>query len=138
MPRTPPRFNPLSPHGVRCTVVRRLLKPEVLKVSKHWGRELAILKRLQQKHPLDQFWLELSMAEKLDTLAWFLGAYGAGALQEQWQQFQFRHSTEQRQAEADQQRLDSLSTAGMMETTSTDDLPALQPKRDALAWADSV
>lgn len=135
--RPPPRPSPLSPHGIRLTVIKRLLKPEVLKVSKNWGRELAILKRLQRSYEMDAFWLELPMAEKLDSLCWFLTPFGQGCIKEQWQQFQFRHSTEQNQAVADQTRLDSLSSQRMMESTP-DDLPAIQPKRDSLAWADSI
>lgn len=138
MPRTPPRVDPLSSHGIRRTVLQRLLKPAVLKVPKNWGRELAILKKLQVTFPHDLFWLQLSPAERLDSLCWFMSAYGKAALTEEWKAFLFRQAEEHKQAAADQERLDTLSSIAMMESTPTTDLPPLQPKRDALAWADSV
>lgn len=134
MPRRPPRFDPLSPQGVRITIVQRLVKAGSLAAKGGWPRELHILKKLQKEFSAEDFWLELTPAEQLDSLCWFLGEYGRAALKEQYNLHLFGRAQEQIS-------IDSQASAAMIEATDgpggVTTLPALRKKESPIAWCDS-
>lgn len=136
MPRKPPRFDSLSPHGVRLAIVKKLVTPAALAVKGAWGRELSILKRLQAKYNSDDFWLWLSPAELLDSLAYFLGAYGSESLREHWNLYLFHRAQE---LAAQEDAAGRASTRSYLASTSMPDRLEDKPKRreNAITWADS-
>jgi hypothetical protein len=130
--RKPPQFCPLSPHGVRITIVQRLVNPASLKQKGAWGRELQILKRLQLRYPDDTFFLTLSPAEQVDSLTYFVAPFGAAQLQREWNLYQFSRAQDRQIA------VDMESMPRIMEDTPADSLPALKPKETAVGWSDSA
>lgn len=127
VPRKRRGLDPLSPAGIRWTIICRLVKEERLADQKARARELGALKRLQQEFNLDQFWLELALPEQLDTILWFMTDYGRTALREYWRAFQFAHSQAKHQME-----LDSTSTVPIFDLTPQ----PLKKRKTALDWAD--
>lgn len=134
MPRRPPKFDPLSPQSVRVTIVQRLVTPESLAGKGAWGRELHILKKLQETFRDEAFWLELAPAEQLESLSYFVAPFGAAQLREQWNLHVFGRAQEQIS-------IDSQTSARMMDCGGLDDgvadLPVLKKKENAIAWCDS-
>ena len=135
MPRKAPFIDPLSPPGVRRTIVGRLISREELAKKGAWGREIKLLTKLQKTYSDDRFWLQLKPAMKLETLAYFLG-YGAAALREEWQMFQYAQAEKQNLQQYD---LDRASMLSMMESTKEEPSAAPLKKRETLIdWADSA
>mgnify|MGYP001574115460 CR=1 FL=1 len=124
------RIDPLSPHGMRIAVVKRLVKGASFDNRAAMARELQILKSLQKEFHHEQFWADLQPAEKLDTLAWFKTEYGHAALVKEWDLFRFGRVQEFGQFE-----VDSRPTPRMVEDTK--DLPKLSRKKTLAEWADS-
>lgn len=133
--RKPPQFDPLSPHSVRLACVSRLVSQEALKKPGAWGRELHILKRLQAQYSDESFWLTLSPADKLDSLAYFLAPFGAAQLREHWNLHQYAAAQENQIA------IDRASSSDMMDsganTVAEADLPVVKPRETPVSWADS-
>ncbi len=129
--RRPFRFDPLSTHGVRTIIVRRLVNAASLAAKGAWGRELAILKKLQLRFPDDSFWLALRPAEQFESLAWCLGEYGRGAVEREWQNYQFGRAQ-------DQIEIDSIPTTPMIADTAEAiaALPPLRKRQTAMSWSD--
>ena len=131
--RPPAAYDPLSPHSIRVTIVRKLVSPAALKASKTaWGRELAILKKLQKTYNSDDFWLTLAPAEPLETWAWVIAPYGAAALREQWNLYAFGRAQDQITLDAPSSRLMMEGSGEEMESA-----PVLVRKQTPIDWADS-
>jgi hypothetical protein len=77
-------IDPLSPAGISCSILARLLKPEALRQPGVWGRELKILSKLRKSYPDEVFWLNLRPHEKLESLSYLLTENGQAALREFW------------------------------------------------------
>ncbi len=127
-------FAPLSPHRVRLAIVRRLVKPTTLAAPRAWGRELAILKKLQARCPHETFWLDLQLPEQLDSLAWFLSAYGSTTLKAAYDLY--THA-QQHNLQLD---VDRAASRPMIEGSPQDatPLPPLRKPKNAIRWADET
>ncbi len=138
--RQPPRVDPLSPHGVRCATVGRLVSQESMKKPGAWPRELQILKRLQLRFADETFWTTLAPAERVDSLTYFIAPFGASQLQQHWNLHVFARSQEAQfveERDARQNEIDSQSMSPMMESTNAPDQAKPAAKQSAVQWADS-
>lgn len=136
MPRKPPPPpDPLSPRGIRLTIVKKLVSREALAQKGAYGRELAILAKLQAKYPAaDSFWLNLKPALKLESLTYFLGTYGAASLKQEYDAWQFSQAQTNAQIDYDLDRLSILAMMASAEDASAGEAP--KKRVTQLDWAD--
>lgn len=126
--------------GKTRSILRHILTDTTLGDKQAFARELGLFKRLRKNMPDLAFWESVRPAIKLDTLLYFLGAYGAAQLKQDYGLYEFGKA-EQARAEAAQLEHDIQRLEDQIELDRVDKNPTVEqnrPKRQSTAqWVDA-
>lgn len=80
----------LKPNNKYTEIIGKFIKKERLDSKQvNWGAEIKMLKKLLKEYPDEQFWGQLDLGFKLNSLAFFLTANGKKELKLRFKKFSF-------------------------------------------------